>query len=156
MLMDFLKKTAAAGALLAAALLASIAVAPPAKGQSNPNQPIVVLSSAARTAATVNSADQTNISFRCVHVVMNVTAYTSGNYTAYLQAPIPATPTVYYNLLVGPAVSSTGTTVLKMCPGSAPLANAVAADILPKTWRVQMIGASTPSMTFSVSGYLGN
>lgn len=140
--------------LLAALFLALMA--PLAWGQSNANIQFTILPNLARTAAQVNSADQTNISWRCAHVVVNVPAYTSGNYTPKIQAAVPASPTVYYDLLVGPAISSTGTTVLKICPSAVALANASSADFLPRVWRVQVNGASTPVMTFSVSGYLGN
>jgi hypothetical protein len=140
--------------LIVALLLALTAAG--AFAQSNANLAIIPIASAARTATTVNSVDQNNLSWRCLHAVVFVSSYTSGNYTAHLQAAVPATPTNYYDLLVGPAISSTGTTVLKICPSAVALANASSADFLPRTWRVQMIGAGGPSMTFSVSGYLGN
>ena len=139
------------------ATLALAAFAVFALAQSNPNTSTVLLPSAARTAATVNSADQNNFSWRCLHAIVNVSAYTSGAYTPHIQAAIPATPTVYYDILVAtPSITATGVTVLKVCPDGVPLTGASAADFLPRVWRVQMIGTATPSMTFSVSGYLGN
>lgn len=140
-----------------AALLMCLLLSTAALAQSNANIPFVILTSAARTAATVNSADQNNLSWRCLHAVVNVTSYTSGNYTPRIQAPVPATPTTYYDILVAtPAIAATGITVLKVCPNGVPISGGAAADFLPRTWRVQLIGTATPSMTFSVSGFLSN
>jgi len=36
------------------------------------------------------------------------------------------------------------------------ITNGAASDILPQTWRVQLIGASTPNMALSVAAYLLN
>lgn len=110
----------------------------------------LALASAARTAAQVNSPDITNSAYTGVHVLVNISAYTSGNYTPKIQGKDPTSGT-YYDILVGPALSATGITVLKVYPGIAPLANGSAADFIPYTWRVQLNGLSTPSMTFSVS-----
>lgn len=108
------------------------------------------LASAARTAAQVNSADLSNPGARGVHVLINVSAYTAGNYTPKIQAKDPVSGT-YYDLLVGVAMSGTGIQVLKIYPGIATVANGAAADILPYTWRVQVNGAAGQSMTFSVA-----
>lgn len=114
-----------------------------------------LIASAAQTAAQVNSADQSNLYYRGAHIVITVSAYTSGNYTAKIQAK-DATTGLYYDVLVGAAISSTGTTVLKIYPGIAVLANGSASDILPVTWRVQLNGLSTPIMTLSVVAVLEN
>jgi hypothetical protein len=107
-----------------------------------------LIPSAAYTA-TVTSGDQDNTQFRGVHVVINVSSYTNGNFTPKIQGKDPASGT-YYDILVGPAISATGATVLKVYPGIGSAANGAAQDILPKTWRVTVIGASTPSATLSV------
>lgn len=106
------------------------------------------------TATTVNSIDQVNYNYRGAHIIINVTTATSGNYTPHIQAKDPVSG-LYYDLLVGTAISSAGVTVLKIYPGMTATANVSASDMLPLTWRVQMIGASTPSAVFSVSAFLG-
>lgn len=133
-------------------LLALLAVSLAAAGQIA-NRSATILPSAARTAATVNSADQTNDVYHRAHVIVNVSAYTSGNYTPKLQGKDPVSGN-YYDLLTGTAMSGTGTQVLKIGPGLAASANAAAADVLPRVWRVQLGGAATPSMTLSVSAFL--
>lgn len=114
----------------------------------------IAISSAARTSAQVNSSDLTGSNFSGVHVVMNVSAYTSGNCTPKVQAPITPGNATYYDLLVGTAMSATGTQVIKVYPGIVASANASASDFLPVSWRVQVNCASTPSMTYSVNYYV--
>ena len=109
-----------------------------------------LLPSAARTA-TANSADISNPVNRGVHVIINVSAYTSGTFTPRIQGKNPITG-VYYDILAGNTISSTGVTVLKVYPGIAAVANGSASDAIPGTWRFQMTGAATPSATFS-AGY---
>lgn len=99
--------------------------------------------------ATVSSNDMDNGQFRGVHVIVNVSAYTGGTFTPKIQGKDPASGT-YYDILVGPAIAATGATVLKVYPGILASGSAAAQDILPKTWRVTVIGASTPSATLSV------
>lgn len=117
------------------------------------NTTAVPLPAATYTATTVNSPDQVNGNYRGVHIIINVVTATSGTYTAHVQGKDPVTG-LYYDILVGSAISSAGVTVLKVYPGIAVLANGAASDIIPQTWRVQMIGASTPSAVLSVSAYM--
>lgn len=107
------------------------------------------LPSGTYTATTVNSPDQLNFNYRGGHIIINVVTATSGNYTPHIQAKDPNSG-LYYDVLVGSAISTSGVTVLKVYPGIATLANGSASDILPSVWRVQLIGASTPSMVLSV------
>lgn len=107
-----------------------------------------LLVSAARTA-TANSSDRDNVGTRGIHVIVNISAYTSGTFTPTIQGKDPITGT-YYTILAGTALNSTGTTILKVYPGITAAANASASDFIPKTWRVSMVGASTPVATFSV------
>ncbi len=109
--------------------------------------------SAAYTASQVNSPDMGNSSYLGGQFIINVSAYTSGSYTVKLQGKDPVSG-VYYDILVGTALSSTGITILKLYPGIATSANAAASDVLPQTWRVQLNGAATPSMTLSVDAVL--
>ncbi len=123
-------------------------------GQVNTgNLPAQIIASGARTAATVNSGDQTNSQWHRAHIIINVSAYTSGNYTPHIQGKDPVSGT-YYDILVGTAIASTGITILKVGPGFGSIPNGATADMLPQAWRVQLIGVSTPSMTFSVGAFL--
>lgn len=134
------------------ALLVLLACAAPVAAQLQ-NLATQILPSAARTAATVDSADQTNSGWRGIHLIINVTAFTSGTYTPHVQAKDPVSGT-YYDILIGTAISATGLTVLKIYPGMATISNGASADFLPRIWRVHFVGASSPSMTFSVGAFL--
>lgn len=57
----------------------------------------------------------------------------------------------WYDLLVGAAITATGTTVLKIGPGYTPSANAVASDSLPDRVRLVMTHADTDSITYTAS-----
>ncbi len=118
-----------------------------------PNYGYIPIASATLTGATVNSADFKNESYRGGHFIVNVSGFTSGTYTPHIQGKDPVYGT-YYDVLVGPPISATGTTILKVYPGLSAIANGSASDILPATWRVQMIGASSPNMALSVTAYL--
>lgn len=109
--------------------------------------------SATQTAATVNSGQQSNSNYRGGHFIVNVSTATSGNYTPHIQGQDPVSG-AWYDVLVGPAISTTGTTILKVYPGIGIVTNGAAPDILPAVWRVQLIGASTPNMALSVDAYL--
>lgn len=113
------------------------------------NATYTLLASAAQTSASVVTADQSNKYYRGLHVIINVSAYAAGNYTPRIQGKSPLTG-AYYDILVGTAISATGTTILKVYPGIATLANGAASDLLPATWRVTMTGAAGQSMTFSI------
>lgn len=137
--------------LILATLLAAFALV--ATAQSNVLG--TALTSAARTVTTA-SADIVNTSYRGAHVAINVTSFTSGTWTPVIQGKDPVSLN-YYDICTGPAIAATGLTIVKVYPGitsaveNAPTCN----DFLPRTWRVNMVGASTPSATFSV-GYLAD
>lgn len=134
--------------IVIALLLAALAV--PAFPQSVQNMCGTPLASAARTATTVNTPTLQNQSFRGAVVTVNVSAYTSGQYIAHLQAAVPATPTVFYDILASAAINGTGTTSYTIYPGVTVASNVAVSQVLPRLWRVSLAGTSTPSMTFSV------
>lgn len=121
--------------------------------QAQANIAVTAIASGAITAAQVNSADQVNDNRRGVHVIINVTVATAGDYTPKIQGKDPVSGT-YYDVLVGTAISTTGITILKVYPGILGVANASANDFLPRVWRVQLNGGATHSATLSVSYYL--
>jgi len=57
----------------------------------------------------------------------------------------------YYNLLTGPAIVGTGTTILKIHPNLAAVANESVNDILPQGWRVTCTHSAASDFTYSIS-----
>jgi len=108
----------------------------------------VVLPSASR-AVTTTSSITISPAMKCGHVIVNVTAFTAGALTPHIQDYDPASNT-YYDVLVGPAIASTGKTVLKVCPGITPIANGAAADFLTTNWQIQMVAGTADAITYSV------
>lgn len=110
---------------------------------------LVTLSAA---AASGNSADQVNYNGRGIKVVVNVTAITgtSPSIVVNIQGKDAASGT-YYTQLASAAITAVGATVLTLYPGLTAAANSVAADILPRTWRVSYtIAGTTPAVTATV------
>jgi hypothetical protein len=140
--------------LTALILLLAACACTPASAQST-NSITNVFAPAAYTASTITSADQVNSWWVGAHVVINVTSYTSGSYTPHIQGKDPQTG-AYYDILVGTPISAAGITVLKVYPGIGAIASAATPDILPQIWRVELVGASTPSMTLDVTAFLEN
>lgn len=124
----------------------------PSYAQNFGNLSSVMLPSASRTATEVVSADINNPQWRGAHFIINVTAYNASTLTPTIQAKDPVSGT-YYSLLVGNSISSTGTTVLKIYPGAATIANGVAADMLPKTFRIKMNASGVTPTTYSVGAF---
>jgi len=117
------------------------------------NTNIKVLASAARTAATVTSTFD-NYTRKGLHLLINVSAAaTAGGITPTIQGFDEASQT-YYDLLVGSAITTTGTTVLKIYPGIAATANVSASDFLPAKWRVSVAVSTADSYTYSISANL--
>lgn len=122
----------------------------------SPNISVAPLTSAARTAATVTSADfggDQGGRYKGGHFIVDVTTFTSGTYTPKIQGKDPVSGS-YYDVLVGPAINSTGITVLKIYPGINAILNGASSDILPQIWRIVLTGASTPNMVISVTANL--
>lgn len=138
--------------LLALVVLATIAGLAYAQASVS-NLPIQLIASGAYTQASVVSTDRSNPSWRGVQVTINISAYTSGTYTPHIEGKDPVSG-AYYDILVGSALNGTGTTLLSVYPGITATGNVSASNVLPATWRVEMVGASTPSATFSVGGFL--
>ncbi|NWJ94570.1 MAG: hypothetical protein HXX20_02210 [Chloroflexi bacterium] len=60
----------------------------------------------------------------------------------------------YFDMLASAALSSTGTTVLTLYPALTPSANAIASDVLPRTFRVKAVVAKS-SGTAAVTATVG-
>lgn len=108
-----------------------------------------VLASAVR-AATNQSADQTNYSSHGLIVVLNITAVPGvDTITPTVQGKDPVSGS-YYTLLAGAAQVATGTIILRVNPSMIAVANTVAADMIPRTWRVSMAHSAASNFTYSV------
>jgi len=114
------------------------------------NREITVFSSTPRTA-TENSADLSNPYARGVVLVIDVTATPSVVFTVKGKSALGSD---YYTILTSAAITATGQTVLRICPGLTASANVTASDVLPATWRVEAAHGDTDSITYSVSANL--
>jgi len=115
--------------------------------------PVTVYASAARTA-TPTAVEVPCGAHRGLHLVIVVTAITaSPSVVPTIDGYDPVSGT-WYNLLTGSAITATGTTVLKIYPGIATIANAAASDVLPATIRVTCTHGDADSATYSVAAHL--
>jgi len=113
------------------------------------NNNFQALASLARTA-TATSDDLTNSGFRGIHVIIDMTAVTAtGSVTPTIQGKDPVSGE-YYTILVGTAISTESTNVLRVYPGLTASANSIANDIIPSKFRVVMTHGNGVSMTYSV------
>lgn len=113
----------------------------------NVNESQVILASAARTT-TQTGSDITSNGYNACHLVVDVTSAGTGSITPKIQGK--DANGIYYDILVGAAITSNGTNVIKLGPGMTPVANAVATDYLPKTFRVVITANNANSVTYSV------
>ncbi|MBX9392275.1 hypothetical protein K4749_01340 [Streptomyces sp. TRM72054] len=112
-----------------------------------------VYESAARTASPTASGIDAAYA-RGVHVVIDVTAVAA---TPSVTPSIEGYDTLsgkWYTLLTGSAITAEGTTVLKIYPGIATIANAAASDVIPNRIRVSMTHADADSITYTVAAHL--
>lgn len=112
-----------------------------------------VFASAARTTTPTAVVVNAN-GARGVHLVIDVTAVTSTPSVTPTIAGYDALSGKYYTLLVGSAIASTGTTVLKVYPGIATLANGAASDVIPNQVQISMAHGNANSITYSVGIHL--
>lgn len=110
-----------------------------------------ILPSGARST-TQTQTDQVNTSYRGLHLIIDVTNAGTGSITPKIQGK--DANGVYYDLLVGAAISSTGTNVLKIYPGITPVTNGTANDILPYGYRIVITANNANSMTYSAAAQL--
>ena len=128
------------------------------------NSSVASLIANVASTASRNSPPQDGSRWKGVHVVVHVsTASSTGiNLTPKVQGWDPAsggssgaesTAARWYDVLSGTAITSTGTTVLKVYPGIAASAGAAASDVLPPTWRVRIVHASTKDAHYTVAAH---
>lgn len=120
------------------------------KGQDG----ITIAGSASRTVATT-FGNFTNVNHRTLHVIVNVTVIGADTLTIDIEARQLAPPFTFYPLLTSAAISSTGTTVLKIGVGFTPIANLTANDMIPAVWRVVATPSGADPITYSINSSLG-
>jgi hypothetical protein len=116
------------------------------------NTEVTLLASGARTT-TQTGADQTNYNAKGIVVVLDMTTVGTGSVTLEIQAKDPVSGK-YYAVLTGAAVTTNSTNVYKVHPGLTAAANAVANDMLPRTYRVVVTANNANSATYSVGAML--
>lgn len=116
---------------------------------TSPNKDKTLFASAARTAS-VNSADVLNVAGRGAHVVIDVTAIGAAPSVTFTVKGKDLASNKYYTILASAAITAVGTTVLRIDPSLTAAANTIAADILPRTFRVEAVHANADSITYSV------
>jgi len=113
------------------------------------NQDLIILASAARTTSA-NGADRTNQTCRGFKLVIDMTAVPGVDTVTFtVQGKDPASGK-YYTLLASGAIVAASTVVLSLYPALTAAANAVANDILPRTFRVITTHSAASSFTYSV------
>lgn len=110
---------------------------------------IKLLESAVRSAA-VTTDPVRNKGYRGAHVIINITDDTGTSITPTIQGYNPTTDS-WYDILVSTALNTTGTTVMKVYPGIAAVANGAASDFLPFLWRVSVAVGAADNLTYSIA-----
>lgn len=103
-------------------------------------------------SAGVNSADQTNADGRGLMCLVKITAISGTSPTLTVEIDYKDTASGTYSpLLVSPAYAVVGVATLTVYPGLTAVANTVADNVLPRTWRIaDTIGGTTPSVSGTV------
>ena len=119
------------------------------------NTEITIWASAARTAATTNSADLANYNARGVRLFLNITAATGTTPTLDIKVQAKDSVSGTYHDLTGVAFAQQTTTAsldLVLYPGATVTANRSVSSPLPRTWRLVATigGTDTPTFTFSL------
>lgn len=114
------------------------------------NSNVTLLASTARTTSQTG-ADTDNLNYRGIHVVLDMTTAGTGSVTLTIQGKDEASGK-YYTILAGAAVTTNSTNVYKVYPGATASANAVANDVIPRTFRIIVTANNANSATYSV-GY---
>ena len=114
-----------------------------------------VLTLTAQAAATVNGADQVNLTSAGIKLVVDITAITGGapTTTIKVQGKDPVSGK-YYDLLTSTALAAVATTVLTIRPAATAAANLTVNDALPASWRVIATVAGAGAVTATVAGSL--
>lgn len=115
---------------------------------SNPYQSII-LEDTALTATYTSPAQLSTPPLERGHIIINVSAYTSGSITPTIVGTDPASG-IQYQLLVGPALNSVGYTIMKVGPALQTYAGLAAADFLPNGWQIILTAAAGTVLNASI------
>lgn len=117
------------------------------------NTDLTLLANGIRNANTA-SADTINYNSRGMHVLFNITVVPGVDTITPVVEGLDPVSGNYYTLLQGPAIVSTGLTVLKLYPGIVPIANGAASDILPRVFRLNVTHSGAGNFTYSAGASL--
>jgi len=117
------------------------------------NDNITILASAARTASE-DSATFDNPNHRAAHFVINVTAITATPSVVFSIEAFDVASGIFYPILTALAITSVGTTVLKVGMGFTPVPDLTANNLMPFRYRVVATHADADSITYSVGANL--
>jgi len=115
----------------------------------------ILLASTARTATNSTANRVKGLGVKSLHLILNVTVVPGGDTITPKLVGIDALG-IPYDLLVGAAISTTGTTVLKLGQGVGLLANGSAQDLLPDLYKVTITHSGSGSFTYSLTQNTGN
>jgi hypothetical protein len=114
---------------------------------------IAVAPSAARTVTTTFGTF-VNVNHRALHLAVNVTVIGADDLTIDIEGRQLFPPFDFYPLLTSLAISSTGTTILKVGIGFSPIANLTANDMIPAVWQVVATHSGVDPITYSMNANL--
>jgi hypothetical protein len=114
---------------------------------------ITILPSQAITATVASTPIVGTPPAKAAHIIVHVSAKTSGGITPHVQAQDPVSGS-WYDILVGADITATGTTVLKIGQGITPASNVAVSDMLPDGFRVQLVADAGTALTASVGAIL--
>lgn len=109
--------------------------------------------SAARAATTI-FGNFLNTNWRGLHIIINVTVIGADTLTVSIEG-FDAVTGLFYPLLTSLAISTTGTTVLKIGQGFTPIANATANDLIPYITQVNAVHSGPDPITYSIAANWG-
>lgn len=99
--------------------------------------------------ASANGNDMDNFACRSAVVTIDITAISASTAVFTVQGKDEISGK-YYTILASSALNATGTTVLRIDPSLTASANLIAADIMPKFWRVIFTSGGAQSVTATV------
>lgn len=121
--------------------------------QQRGNQDNITLINASAVTTGQTGTDQTNYNAKGLVVVLNMTSVGTGSQTLTIQGKDPATGQ-YYTILAGAAVVTNSVNVYRAYPGLTASANAIANDVLPRSWRVITTANNANVTTFKIAAML--
>jgi len=117
------------------------------------NDQATLAPSASRSATTI-FGPFTNTNWRAAHFIVDVTVIPADDIVVNIEAENPATGT-FYPILTAAAIAATGTTVLKVGVGFTPVVALTANNILPFTYRVNVVHSGGSAITYSIGANFG-